>query len=96
MQHFLVQIRQPELGWAELEQLTARIRDAATELQRAGTDVRFARVVFVPDEDAVFLLYEASSEVEVIVAAERAGLRVAAVTPAIPTVIGGPHLEGAA
>jgi hypothetical protein len=74
LSHYLVELRPSRLGWSELETLTARARDSAAELRRAGSDVRFLRAVFVPEDETCFFLYEGESQLVVREAAGRAGL----------------------
>lgn len=51
-----------------------RARQAAAELAREGTAVRYVRSIFVPDDETCLLLYEAESIAAVDAAARRAGL----------------------
>lgn len=75
MTRYLVEIERPGLGWSQLQELTARARDGAAELRRAGTPVRFLRAVFVAEDDACFLLYEGPSRQAVRAAAVDAALQ---------------------
>ena len=54
--------------------MSARARTAAEAMRREGTPVRFLRSIFVPENDACFLLYEAPTARSVREAAGRAGL----------------------
>ena len=49
-------------------------RSAAEELTRAGTSVRFDRVIHVPEDEICFFVFEAPSGGDAAVVAERAGL----------------------
>jgi hypothetical protein len=71
---YLVELRPPELGWAELEALTGRARAAAAELRQAGRRVRFLRAVFVPEDEACYFLFEGDGRESVEEALTRAGL----------------------
>jgi len=51
-----------------------RARQAAAELTREGTAVRYVRSIFVPEDETCLLLYEAESLAAVDAAARRAGL----------------------
>lgn len=52
----------------------ARARHAAEQLTRHGTQVRFLRTIFVPEEETCFYLYEAAFAEDVREAARRAQL----------------------
>lgn len=81
--HYTVELATPAEGWSHLEQLTARARRAAEELRDEGLQVRFLRSIFVPEDDACFLLYEASAESAVLEAVRRARLGSAQSRPAV-------------
>lgn len=66
---YTVELSLPQAGWTDMQDLTARAR-AATE----GGPVRFLRSIFVPEDDACFLLYEGPSAESVRAAALRAQL----------------------
>jgi hypothetical protein len=51
-----------------------RARSAAEELARAGTRVRFAGSIHVPEDEMCFFTFEAPSGREAALLAERAGL----------------------
>ena len=57
-----------------MPELTARARRASDELRREGTQVRFLRSIFVPEDDVCFYLYRAASTQAVREAASRAAL----------------------
>ncbi len=77
---YLAEVRQPELGWAELEGLATRARASAAALRQEGTPVRFVRSIFVPEDDTCFFLFEAPSEEAVTEAGRRAALGIEVVT----------------
>lgn len=52
----------------------ARARSAAEELTRAGTRVRFAGVIHVPEDEICFYVFDAPSSREVTRVAELAAL----------------------
>jgi hypothetical protein len=79
---FTVELRLPKTGWQELQQATARARQATEELQE-GARVRFLRSIFVPEDDACFFLYEGTSAQAVKAAATRARLGVVRVDEAL-------------
>lgn len=58
--------------------LVAQARRAAEELRSEGTQVRFLRSVFVPEDETCFYLYEASSVDDVQKAVRRAALTISA------------------
>lgn len=80
---YTVELRPPDTGWQELQQATARARQATEEMRREGSQVRFLRSLFVPEDDACFFLYEGPSARAVRAAAIRAQLEVLAVDPAL-------------
>ena len=72
--HYTLEAPTPDGGWRELQAVSARARTAAEAMRREGTPVRFLRSIFVPENDACFLLYEAPTARSVREAAGRAGL----------------------
>ena len=81
--HFTVELEASGTGWTDLQEATARARRATEEMRREGTQVRFLRSVFVPEEGACFFLFEGSSARLVRDAAVRAGLGVRGVRAAM-------------
>ncbi len=71
---YLVELNRLDAGWAALQQTAARARRTVEELRADGRPIRFLRSVYVPEDDACFLLYEAPSEALVREALEKAGL----------------------
>jgi len=75
MPEFLVELYVPR-GEAEGTVLgVARAREAAEELNRRGTEIRYLRSIFVPDDETCFHLYRAASIEAVREAESLAGLR---------------------
>jgi len=66
---YTVELSLPDAGCADVQEAAARAR-AATE----GEPVRFLRSIFVPEDDACFLLFEGPSAESVRAAALRAKL----------------------
>lgn len=59
MTSYLVEAYTPvAAGLAEIEQ---RARDAADELSRDGTPVRYVRSIYVPEDEICFHLFDAAS-----------------------------------
>jgi Nickel responsive protein SCO4226-like len=83
VERYLVELEQPAAGWGELQAVPARARAAAAELRMAGTPVRFLRSIFVPEDDACLLLFEAPSPEAAGEAGRRADVVVERVTPAV-------------
>jgi hypothetical protein len=71
---YLVELERPAGGWARLQELTARVREAVEKEERGGAEVRFLRAVYVPEDERCFLLFEAGSRAAVEAALARAGL----------------------
>jgi muconolactone delta-isomerase len=70
--YYTLQLARPREGWGDLQQVTARARQASRDLQGEGARVRFLRAIFVPEHDACFCLYQAGSVEQVRQAALRA------------------------
>ena len=51
-----------------------RARSAAEELTREGTRVRFERSIHVPEDEICFFIFDAPSDREAALVAQRAGL----------------------
>jgi uncharacterized protein DUF4242 len=66
---YTVELRLPDAGCADVQQAAARARNAATE-----DGVRFLRSIYVPEDEACFLLYEGPSAEAVKAAAHSANL----------------------
>ena len=80
---YMVELQLPETRWCDLQATTAQARQATDELRREGAEVRFLRLIFVPEHRACFFLYEGSSERAVTDAARRARLGVLRVAAAL-------------
>ena len=80
---YTVELSRPKAGWAELQDVTARARQATHELRGEGAQIRLLRSIFVPEDDACFLLYEGPSAQSVRAAAARAKLGVLRVDAAL-------------
>jgi Nickel responsive protein SCO4226-like len=80
---YTVELRRPHAGWQELQQATARARQATEHAGDEGVEVRFLRSIFVPEDDACFFLYEGASAQAVKAAATRARLGVVRVDEAL-------------
>lgn len=72
--HYTVELHLPQAGCVDVQEAAARAREATEEMRREGHEVRFLRSVFVPEDDACFLLYEGPSAESVRAAALRAKL----------------------
>ena len=75
-QRYTVELHLARSGWTELQDATARARQATEQLRREGEQVRFLRSIFVPEDDTCFFLYEGTSAHLVKAAAARAQLAV--------------------
>jgi hypothetical protein len=73
---YTVELRLPRAGWGDLQDATARARQATEQMRLEGEHIRFLRSIFVPEDDACFFLYEGSSARSVKAAAARAKLGV--------------------
>jgi hypothetical protein len=80
---YTVEVRVPDIGWADLQRTIALARQATDQLRREGEQVRFLRSIFVPEDGACFFLYEGSSAEAVRAAARRARLGVRRVDAAL-------------
>jgi len=88
LRRYLVELRLSGTGWTELRQVAERARLGVRELRAAATPVRFLRAVYVPEDDACYLLYEAPSELPVREALARAGLPAGRVATTVPATEG--------
>lgn len=68
-----------------------RARQAADELRREGTPVRYLRSIFVPDDETCFYFYEAVSVEAAREAARRAAIPVESLAEAITDSRGGEY-----
>lgn len=74
MPEYLVELYVPRGAQARIADGATRARDAAEQLTREGTPVRYLRSLFVPEDETCFYLYEASSAEVVRDALRRAQL----------------------
>ena len=82
---FLVEAYVPRAAAGDAANGFERASRAADQLTREGTQVRFLRSIFVPEDETCFYLYRASSLEAVRAAATRAGLRFERVSAAFTT-----------
>ena len=82
MAEFLVEAYRARTDTAADEH-AQRARDAAEELSRAGTPVRYLRSIFLPDDETCFYLYQADSADAVRTAALHAELPFARIVEAV-------------
>jgi hypothetical protein len=80
---YTVELRLTQGGWADVQEAAARAREATEQMRREGESVRFLRSIFVPEDDACYLLYEGPSAQSVRAAALRAKLGVRRVDAAL-------------
>ena len=83
MPTFLVEVYMPRLRAGEVEKAAERARAAAAALRRSGSDVCYLRLIFVPDDETCFHLFEAET---VRVAGRFAGLAFDRITEAVESV----------
>ena len=61
MPAYVVEVYLSRLHGAALSELSARLRRASEDLERAGTPVVYVRSVFLPEDETCFHFFEASS-----------------------------------
>jgi hypothetical protein len=81
---YLVEIARPDCGWGDIQGLATRARQSCEALRREGSDVRFMRVIFVPEDETCLFLYEADSEDAIRESATRASLALERFVETIP------------
>jgi hypothetical protein len=81
MTSFLVETYTPAM--INIVEVEARARRAAAQLAEAGTEVRYLRAIFVPEDETCFHLFEAASLDAVRAASERAGLSAQRIVEAV-------------
>jgi hypothetical protein len=74
MKSYVVKLQLPAGDATELAAAGERARNAAEQLTREGTAVRWVRSVYLPEEDTCLLVFEAPTPEAVDVAGRRAGL----------------------
>lgn len=71
---YLVELRTPEAGWNDLDELAERARAASESMRSNGVCVRFLRSVYVPEDETCFFLFEAERALDVAETARSASL----------------------
>ena len=74
MAEFVVECYVSRTNAGAVERGTERARNAAEELTREGTPVRYVRSIFLPEDETCFFICEAASADTVREAARRAAL----------------------
>ena len=74
MKSYVVALQLPARDATELAVAGDRARDAAEQLTREGTAVRWVRSVYLPERDTCLLVFEAPTPEAVVLAGRRAGL----------------------
>jgi hypothetical protein len=69
---FLVEAYTPLV--AGIEEIERRVREVALELSRTGSQVRYVRSIYVPEDEICFHLFDAASIDDVRLASEQARL----------------------
>jgi Nickel responsive protein SCO4226-like len=80
---YTIELSRPDGGWTNFQEASTRAKEAAEAMRREGVPVRFLRSIFVPEDDACYVLYEGPSEQSVREAALRAELGVRRVDSAL-------------
>jgi hypothetical protein len=88
MAEFLVECYVSRAGQAAGADRSEGARRATEELTREGTEVRFLRSIFVPEDETCFYLFESTSADIVREAAARAGLAFGRVAEAVAVAQG--------
>jgi hypothetical protein len=81
--HYLVELYLSRMGAGGLEAAAARARGAAETLSSQGLAVRYVRSIFVPDDETLFIVFEASGPAAIEAVLERAGTGRARVLAAV-------------
>jgi hypothetical protein len=80
---FLVETYLARGGAGERTTRVRRARSAAEELTREGTRVRFERLIYVPEDEICFFVFDAPSGRDAALAAQRGRLEPVRVVAAI-------------
>jgi hypothetical protein len=80
---FLAESYLPRPRASDVRERERRAREAARELTRRGTPIRFVRSIFVPEDEICFFVFDAMSASAVEAACARAALRFERVVEAI-------------
>ena len=79
---YLVEVYLARSRCSDLDGAATRARQAAEELTREGTAVRYVRSTFVPDDETCFHVFEAGDRDAVVELTRRAGLADGRIVPA--------------
>ena len=71
---FLIEVFVPRTDALRANRLALDAEAVTHRMQWEGTPIRFMRSIFVPDEETCFMLYEAATPDDVVIAAQRAGI----------------------
>jgi hypothetical protein len=82
MPAYVVEVYLSRLHGAALGELTARLRRASEDLERAGTSVVYVRSVFLPEDETCFHFFEAASLEAIRESCPRLGLAHGRITTA--------------
>jgi hypothetical protein len=80
---YLVELERPAAGWGDVSARAEAAKAGAASMRSEGVPVRFLRSVFVPEDDACFLLFEALSAGAVSEALRRAAIKAGCVSPVL-------------
>jgi hypothetical protein len=72
LNRFLLELKFQGSGFEDIQEVSARSRDACDEMTNERAPIRLLRSVFVPEDGSCFLLFEAASASAVAEAARRA------------------------
>jgi Protein of unknown function (DUF4242) len=74
MKKYLVELYEPTARPAAVAAAAERAREAALEITREGTPVRYVRSLLIPEDQTCFHLFEGSSTESIDEASKRAAL----------------------
>jgi hypothetical protein len=74
MKQFLVEVFTPRAAAGKLASAERRAAVAATQLSTADVAVRYVRSTYIPDDEICFFVFDAPSERDAALVAQRAGL----------------------
>ena len=83
MPSYLVETYLPRSSADERTERERRARSVAEELTRGGTPVRFEGAIHVPEDEICFFVFDASSNGDATLAAQRAGLDAVRIVEAV-------------
>jgi hypothetical protein len=90
MTRYLAELYLPKAGAGAVRDAAERARNAADELTRQGTPVRYVRAIFLGADETCFHVYEAGSPESVLEASRRAAIPVERVVEAVDIELGEP------